>query len=398
MGHIFSIYAQKICQIVHRCRSALWQWGDDVIHDRRSDMHRRILAPLLLLLTFPFAIAIFFRKLLYKCRVLRTKKLEGCVVISVGNLSIGGTGKTPMVEFLARKLLEHGRHVAILSRGYGGCHSSRPMRKSFPRVVCDGYNILLPVEVAGDEAFMLAKRLKNVPIISHGNRVIAGQMAIDDFSCDTLILDDGFQYFQLQTQYSILLIDATNPFGNGHLLPRGILREPKRHMARASHIFLTKCSGNVEENLLATIRKYGKINMPIVEFSQKPLSLCSYDGKKSIPLQFLHGKHIAAFSAIANAENFEKILKDLGVILCDSWRFVDHHPFSLRQLKEIGDRAKKNCAEMVICTEKDIVKIGNAWQDSLPLFFLPIEIYPIRGKEFLENLLGEIGNNLPQKY
>ena len=174
----------------------------------------------------------------------------GCQVISVGNLTVGGTGKTPVVEVFACELQKAGRKVAILSRGYrkkepsfGAKLANRLLlreRRIPPRVVSDGQHVLLDSEMSGDEPYMLASNLPGVVVLVDKDRVKSGRVAIKQFGCDTLILDDGFQYQKLRHRVEVVLVDRTNPFGNGNVLPRGILREPFRHIDRANFIFLTK--------------------------------------------------------------------------------------------------------------------------------------------------------------
>ena len=192
------------------------------------------------------------RLFLYRKGIFRHHAL-GCQVISVGNVTVGGTGKTPVVEVLSRELVKQGRRVAILSRGYKS--QKLPFKERFmntlfrrdgkrpPRIVSDGERLLLNSAMSGDEPYMLATNLPEVAVLVDKNRVKSGRYAINRLGCDTLILDDGFQYLAMQHRLDIVLIDRTNPFGNGHVLPRGILREPIRNIARASFIFLTKSLG-----------------------------------------------------------------------------------------------------------------------------------------------------------
>ncbi|MDR0340362.1 MAG: tetraacyldisaccharide 4'-kinase, partial [Puniceicoccales bacterium] len=210
----------------------------DILYERRSGIGIAIARPILRGLSISFRALTALRRFLYGQRILHSQYL-GCPVISVGNLTVGGTGKTPFVELLARELAKRGRSVAILSRGY------RSRKKSLwhqflrtithgecapPRVVSDGKSVLLGSEIAGDEPYMLARNLPGVAVLTDRNRVHAGKFAIGQFGCDTLILDDGFQHLRLKAQLNLLLIDSTNPFGSGHLLPRGILREPPQQM------------------------------------------------------------------------------------------------------------------------------------------------------------------------
>ena len=226
------------------------------------------MASILYGLSFVFHGLVRLRWYFYEHRILRNKPL-GCLVVVVGNLTVGGTGKTPVVEKFARTLTERGRKVAILSRGYKSKKEPLPKKlwrklthgqEAPPKIVSDGREVLLDSEVAGDEPFMLASNLPGVVVLCDKNRVKAGSYAIRRFGCDTLILDDGFQYLPLKGRLNLLLVDKTNPFGNQHLLPRGILREPINHLKRASYIFLTKSDGQRDEALLELIRELGGRN------------------------------------------------------------------------------------------------------------------------------------------
>jgi tetraacyldisaccharide 4'-kinase len=236
----------------------------DVVLGRRADAGAAVYGMLLQAFAWLFNGIVQLRLWLYRNRILRDHPL-GCLVVVVGNLTVGGTGKTPVVEKFARALRDRGRKVAILSRGYKSkapplwkkawyalTHTQEPP----PRIVSDGEHVLLDSETAGDEPYMLARNLPGVVVLVDKNRVKAGAFAIKRFGCDTLVLDDGFQYLPLKGRLNLLLIDKTNPFGSGHLLPRGILREPVKHLRRANYIFLTKSNGRRDPELEAVIARY----------------------------------------------------------------------------------------------------------------------------------------------
>jgi len=238
-------------------RETLRAWNEtletfvlEVIFDKRRGKRAALMRIFLFGSSKVFTGAIKFRRFLYNNRVLRDATL-GVQVIAIGNLTVGGTGKTPVVEKFARALQDQGRKVAILSRGYRS--RPQPMHERIlnqlflrgdatpPRVVSDGKSLLLDSDVAGDEPFMLASNLKDVVVLVDKDRVKAGRYAIERFGCDTLLLDDGFQYWKLRgRRQDVVLVDCQQPFGNNHLLPRGTLREPPSHLARANVIFITK--------------------------------------------------------------------------------------------------------------------------------------------------------------
>src|SRR6186997_1770829 len=213
----------------------------EVIFEQRKGKRAAIVRGILFCLSKIFEVAVKFRRFLYNVRILRDSTL-GVQVIAIGNLTWGGTGKTPVVEKFARELRDEGRNVAILSRGYRSkpppFHEWLKNKVLFredttpPRVVSDGKSLLLDSEMAGDEPYMLASNLKDVVVLVDKNRVKSGRYAIEHFGCDTLLLDDGFQYWDLQgRRHDVVLIDRQQPFGNEHMLPRGTLREPPSHLS-----------------------------------------------------------------------------------------------------------------------------------------------------------------------
>src|ERR1039457_4076347 len=258
----------------------------EVIFGERRDTKAVLMRAILFGSSKLFQVGVKMRRWLYNVRILRDKTL-GVQVIAIGNLTVGGTGKTPVVEKFARELRDAGRKVAILSRGYKSktppiwkkawyaiTHTDEPP----PRVVSDGQDIFLDSEKAGDEPYMLARNLPGVVVLVDKNRVKAGGYAIKRFGCDTLVLDDGFQYLPLKGRLNLLLVDKTNPFGNGHLLPRGILREPVKHLRRANYIFLTKSNGRRDPELEAVIARH-KPDADLIECVHRPQYLQRMDAK-----------------------------------------------------------------------------------------------------------------------
>ncbi len=370
---------------------AFAQFTVDVIYDRRQGKAAEWYALFLNLLSYLYSCVVRLRLYLYEHRIFRNKPL-GCLVVVVGNLTVGGTGKTPIVEKFARTLTERGRKVAILSRGYKS--KKEPLLKKFwrklshgeeapPKVVSDGKSVLLDSEVAGDEPYMLAKNLPGVVVLCDKNRVKAGSFAIRRYGCDTLILDDGFQYLPLKGRLNLLLVDKTNPFGNQHLLPRGILREPIRHLSRASYIFLTKSDGVRDETLLELIREHNP-RAEIIECAHQPQFLQSIEGGKQHSLDILKGARIAAFSGIASPESFENMLRKFGAEIRYNRRFLDHHRFTRSEIKHLYDKAFEAKLDMIVTTEKDAVRLFEDIKPKLPIYFLRLEIDILSGEEDFE--------------
>src|SRR5437016_13913198 len=274
----------------------------EVIFEERGGKRAALIRSFLYLLSKIFQVGIKVRRFLYNVRIFRDSTL-GVQVIAIGNLTVGGTGKTPVVEKFARELRDQGRNVAILSRGY----RSKPtpvhewlLNKLFfrddttpPRVVSDGKSLLLDSEMAGDEPYMLASNLKDVVVLVDKDRVKSGRYAIEKFGCDTLLLDDGFQYWKLRgRRQDIVLVDRQQPFGNERLLPRGTLREPPSHLARASTIFITKSDGDTSE-LRRRIAQHNS-SAGIIECVHHPLYFEDVFTGERHGLDLLPGKKVAS--------------------------------------------------------------------------------------------------------
>src|SRR5271169_5222794 len=253
----------------------------EVVFEERRDFKAKLTRGILFGGSKLFQGGVKIRRWLYNARILRDKTL-GVQVIAIGNLTVGGTGKTPVVEKFARELRDAGRNVAILSRGYRS--KPQPLHQLLlnkillrgdqtpPRVVSDGKSLLLDSEMAGDEPYMLASNLKDVVVLVDKDRVKSGRYAIEKFGCDTLLLDDGFQYWDLRgRRHDVVLVDRQQPFGNERLLPRGTLREPPSHLARASFIFITKSDGQTAE-LRARIARLNP-EAAIIECIHNPMYL-----------------------------------------------------------------------------------------------------------------------------
>jgi tetraacyldisaccharide 4'-kinase len=386
------------------------QFGIDVIMGKREGFGPLLFAAFLQACSYLFSGIAQARLWLYRKRIFHDTPL-GCLVVVVGNLTVGGTGKTPIVEMFARALRDRGRKVAILSRGYKSksppfwqrwWHDFTHADPEPPRIVSDGERLLLDSELAGDEPFMLAKNLPGVVVLVDKDRVKAGAYAIKHFGCDTLVLDDGFQYLPLKGRLNLLLVDKTNPFGNGFLLPRGILREPVKHLKRASYVFLTKSNGVRDEELEALIRHYNP-HAELIECAHRPQFLQRVGTPERRPLEELKGRRIAAFSGIATPESFERFLREGGAHLVHASRFLDHYRFTPEDLVEVFAQAQKAGAEFVVTTEKDAVRLHASDTFPLPLYYLRLEIEILRGAADFQEAVGKIcfprgrpANELPE--
>ncbi|MBR7156561.1 MAG: tetraacyldisaccharide 4'-kinase, partial [Lentisphaeria bacterium] len=369
----------------------LEQYFLDLMAGRRRRWYDRVIICLLFVASRFYRMAVQFRHWLYDKRFIRNQAL-GCLVVSIGNLSCGGTGKTPVVEVFARSLSQKGRKVAILSRGYR--RKKRTFREKLahafnsgemelpPQVVSDGSNLLMDSEHAGDEPYMLASNLPDVAVVVDKNRVKSGIHAIDEFETDVIILDDGFQYLKLKPHINIVLVDSTDPFGNGHVLPRGILREPIKNIRRADYIFLTKSDGSHKNSHLKRFLRRHTRRAEIIECCHKPQHLVKlFSNREEKPLSFLDGKKVAALSAIARPESFEGFLEQLGAELVAKDHFADHHRYTQQEIIDFINTAKASGAEMVVTTEKDAVRIPHIERCDVPIYYLRIQIDILSGKE-----------------
>ncbi len=370
----------------------------EVILEERRGKRAAIARFVLYLVSKGFLVLVKMRRLMYDLRLLRDSTL-GIQVIAVGNLTVGGTGKTPVVEKFARELQNQGRTVAILSRGYRS--KPPPLTRRLidrllfrsdttpPRVVSDGKSLLLDSETAGDEPYMLASNLRDVVVLVDKDRVKSGRYAIEKFGCDTLLLDDGFQYWKLAgRRRDIVLIDFQTPFGNEHLLPRGTLREPPSHVSRANTIFITKSDGNTAA-LRRRIAKHNP-NAGIIECVHAPLYFEDVFTGERHGLALIKGRRVAALSAIAQPESFENSLRDQGVELVYTKRFADHHRFTQQEILNAINRSKKKQAEMILTTQKDAVRFPKIDRRDLPIYFMRVEIKILKGAKDFNDCVRQI--------
>ncbi|MEA1935460.1 MAG: tetraacyldisaccharide 4'-kinase [Thermodesulfobacteriota bacterium] len=303
----------------------------------------------------------------YDLGFFKTKKL-GCKVISIGNITVGGTGKTPTVIMLANLLKELGYKPTVLSRGYGG------KNKDSINVVSDGSNILMDTNVAGDEPILIAKSVNHIPVITGPRRYLTGRYAVDHLGADVLILDDAFQHRSLFRDIDIVLLDGKRSFGNGFLLPRGPLREPKKALKRADIIVLT---GEKRDSTLFSGH-------------HKPKELIKGDGNDIYPLEYLSGKKVCAFAGIAKPESFKETLKSLGGEMVAFITFPDHHRYTTGDLKKIKRTTSDCSAEITVTTEKDGIKLIDFPEFFRDIFLLRIEMEIVnRSTEFEDMILSE---------
>ena len=341
-----------------------------------------------------------FRHWLYDKGIYRRHPL-GCLVVSIGNLTCGGTGKTPVVEVFARTLSKKGRKVAILSRGYKSknrtfleklnAHSNSKKNEVPPRIVSDGKNLLLNSDTAGDEPYMLASNLKNVLVFVDKDRVKSGRYAISEYEVDTLILDDGFQYLDLKPHINIVLVDSTLPFDNHHTLPRGLLREPIKNIRRADYVFLTKSNGGNHLRHLKRFIEHHNRHAEIIECCHQPQYLENvFKRDERLPLTSLKGKKIATVCGIASPKGFENFLSERGAEIVYKERFADHHTYTQQEMIDFVNNTKDAGATWILTTEKDAVRMPRMSRRDIPFYFLRIEIDILSGIENFDQCISRI--------
>ncbi len=272
-------------------------------------------------------------------------------VVSVGNLTFGGTGKTSVVEQLAKELISKQRPV-VLIRGYGGKGSANGL------VVSDGKGKLVDWRRSGDEASLLAKNLPGVPVLAGKDRRVTGAKALSEFEAEIILLDDGMQYWQLARDVDIVLLDARCPFGNGHVMPAGMLREPPGGLRRANAVVLTHASEvtpEQQEELISTIHRLSP-KAVIHEGRYIPVSIKTSDGGIE-PAKALHGRRVLALCGIGSPRSFCSTLREAGADVVAERFYPDHHPFTQKELNEAIAAAGSAGAEWVVTTEKDFIRM-----------------------------------------
>jgi tetraacyldisaccharide 4'-kinase len=327
------------------------------------------------LFTLSLIFGIVVRVLSFICR-LRSYRLN-CRVISVGNITLGGTGKTSLVEMLALNLKEQGRNVAVLSRGYKRLDARCSMLDA-------------RYETMGDEPYMLTRNLGDIPVIVDKDRIRAGKKAIRSNGADAVILDDGFQQWRIKKDLEIVTIDATNPFGNLHLLPRGILREPLSSLKRADIFVLTKVNLNPDTQDIKEFLKRINPKALIVEAIHNPVGFYRLGDRRDnllSPAEF-KGKKVSLVCGIADPQSFENLISSLGIGIELSLRFPDHHNYTQNDLKEVAHKSQEKNTETIITTEKDAVRFyGLRITDyGLRVFVLRIKLEIIQYETFFNRI------------
>ena len=374
-----------------------------LIHSKESDgIAMTIIMGICYLFSLVYEQLVNMKLLCYKMGILGKERLN-CFVISLGNITVGGTGKTPTAQRLAKDIRDMGYKVVILNRGY------RSKWHGEVGIVSDGKNLHMDAAEAGDEAYMLAKHLPNVPVLIGAERAVTGKYAIEHFGAEVAILDDGYQHWQLVRDMDILLVDAVNVFGNGHLLPRGTLRESMSHISRADVCLITKvdqAEAGAGEYIRETVHKYNA-EAKIVESIHQPrcfIPLAEWVvnlASEGISVESISGQKMVAVSAIGNPASFEQTLRDLGAEIVESIRYPDHHEYTVKEMQDVLQQADALGAESIVITEKDAVKIPAEFAKSnwnIPIFVICVEVkFQAGAKEFQKELHHRLSEKLGKR-
>lgn len=331
-----------------------------------------VLALSLSALTLGYRGALAFRETLYNRGLLKSRRLP-CPVISIGNLTLGGTGKTPAVELAVRTLRDAGIFPGVVSRGYG-------RRTKGTLVVADLHGLRAEPGAAGDEPFLLARRLPGTPVVVGENRYEAGRLCLERFGVGALVLDDAFQHRTLQKDLEIVMVSGVAPWGNGRLFPRGPLREPLSALARAHLVVVTEPQDEPSAHVILRTVKTQDSAAQVVTARYEPLECWEVPGGTPRGLEALKDLRLYAFAGIARPENFARTLHELGVSLAGFAEFPDHHWYTSSELEALATRARASGAQALITTEKDAVRYLGLPVPSLPVWALAVQLVLVHGR------------------
>lgn len=364
------------------------EW-EKIIDSKEQTWGLRLLQEGLAGLSVLFGIVVRMRILAYRSRFLLRDFRLPTRVISVGNIAVGGTGKTPLVMLLSEYFGRAGKRVVIISRGY-------KRKGKGVVVVSDGRRMLVDRERAGDEPYLFGQKLSGVPVVVGESRHLAGWVAIRDFAPDVLLVDDGFQHLKLRRDLDIVVIDGSNPFGNGMLLPRGILREPLSSLKRAQLFCITRVDQSHQlEHLRVQLRRINP-KARRIETVHRPRRLRALGSDQEVPLAFLEGRKVFALSSLGNPDSFERTLTTLGAQIVGRARYRDHHDYTVEDLEVSWRQARDLGSEAIVTTEKDVVRFPTrfdslAAHSQIPMFVLEIELVLVAGEAVLADVVGATG-------
>ena len=339
-----------------------FDWSN--IHERKEVS---AFTTLLTILSFIYGLGVRLRLVAYRIGALKTRSLSACI-LSIGNITVGGTGKTPFVAMLAEWADRRGSKAAILSRGYKG------KRISDTIVVSDGTEVLASVGEVGDEPVLLARKLSSVPVLVSKKRHAAGDLAVRRFGSEILLLDDGYQHLSLRRDLNILLIDARRRFGNGFLLPRGPLREPLEEIRRSDLIVITKCTTDCTGDSLDGFLQSNFPGKPVYRSRHLPDQIVFPALGETYSPDFIASKKLVVFTGLAHPGDFLQMVESLGAQVVHFEAFPDHHLLAERELGNLVSRKKALGADFLLTTEKDWVRIDGRVEVDVDIAVLKIKM------------------------
>ncbi len=355
------------------------------LHDKPHTWRDKAVFSFLKVVSFFFLAGWWTRKTSYRSGLLRRKRLT-CPVVSVGNITTGGTGKTPVVIALARHFSQAGKRVAVLSRGY------RRMRKSSSLVwVSNGKKLLADAAEGGDEPLLIAESVPEAAVLVAKDRYEAGQEALREFKPDLFILDDGYQRrFELHRDLDILIVDGINPFSTGWVLPAGLLREPLGALGEADVFVLNKVNLARSPEDIRTVLQRHNPRAYIVESCYKPMVLKDFQTGKEVKPSSLDRVSVGAFSGVANPLSFIRTLAEFKVLIRHAYTLRDHFPYTEEKLRDILEDAKLRGLQYLVTTQKDEVKLPRGMKLDIPILVLEIKWEVTGGKSHWDTVLKNI--------
>jgi len=325
----------------------------------------RIFGFLLSPLALFFAIIVFLKRFCYQAGICKAFRAE-VPVISIGNLSVGGTGKTPVVIYLAALMQKQGFKPAVISRGYGRLSKGQV-------IVSDGNTLINDIKMSGDEPALIAEKLSSIPVIVDGNRKAAIITAVEKLNCDLILLDDAFQHLKVQRDFDLLVVDSTNPCGNGFLLPAGPLRDPLSRLHDGQAVVLTRV--DQVDNWPALKDRVSKITAgPVFTSSHQPAQVRGLNSGEILELSSLPGKKVFCFTGIGNPASFWQTVQSAGLEIVNVKAFPDHHWYSAADLGQLEQEAEQSKADFLLCTAKDAVRLRQIDTDPLNIYYLEIDL------------------------
>jgi tetraacyldisaccharide 4'-kinase len=363
--------------------SRIYRLIDEIHYGRVSSRPIKFfLLPFLNIISISYGFLVMLRDDLYRLGILKKRRLPA-KVISIGNLTAGGSGKTPLAIHIARIFRDEGRKVAIISRGY------KKKGKKAIEVVSDSISIIDDWSMGGDEPLMIARSLPDTVIVVGKDRISAGLKAIEISGADIIILDDAFQYLKLERDLDILVFDGSRGIGNGRLLPRGPLREGLGAMRRADIIIITK---KKEEEWGISLPFFPSI--PVFYGLYRIASIKNPFNGKTLPPSFLKGKRVIAFCGIGNPGGFISMIEEMGAMIVKKAFFADHHVYRPKDIEMIISMDES--VDIYLTTEKDMIKIEDIWRQEIPIYAIQIELEILEKGAFRRCLMDLSGKSRVQ--